>query len=297
MADAPYESKDDPTVALTSLDTVGNRSGDNTTRGEPRLSPDDTEKLNGQTRTLICLLLGSVLTCAICLIVGLQEKKSSWIGFSIIEIVTILVSFIAAYNVYQWGIVSNEINHVTGLNASLESEHEKLKIEKTKYLRQVNTLKGRIKVLNGDVLDLETQLEHFDRLKREMRESIDVLDRDIGTGNTDVDNAEHYLDELNELIVEMKQIFIENEKAYLYELYYTMEYRDNEKGLNKREYERLLQRLPEKSRKLLVNNQTFEDIAGDDNVIDLQEFQQFVANYLSQLEQQPLNLGKHIPKR
>ena len=287
MADAPYESKDDPTVVLTSNDSSAVGTG--SPIGAPRLTPDDTDRLNQQTRTFIGILLATTLTCAICLIIGLEEKGSSWVAFAIILIVTIVISFMAAYNIYQWEIVSNEITHVEGLNATLESSQLKLKTEKNKMSRQVNVLRGRIKILNADLVELETQLAHFDTIKREIRQSIDLTNDNNNSNNGNRQRAEEYVESLTDLISEMKRILIENEKAYLYELYYTMEYRDNKKGLNKREYSRLLARLPENSRNLLVNNQTFEQIAGDDNIISLTEFQQFVANYLAKLEQRPLN--------
>ena len=266
VEDTPYESKDDPTTIKQALiEPVGIIE-------QPPVPTIDKEKLFFQTKRLVGLMLFNTLLCSICLILGIEDV-GGWLGFLVILIGTIFTGISGAWGYYKWGTVSEDIFKINGFNASLESEGIKLKTDKNKVERQVNKLRGRIKVLHSDLHELEERLIHFNQLKTKLEE----LD-------TDVDDIKIVVKTTANLIDELKSIAIENERAYLFELYYNIEFRDNQSGLNKDEYMRLLARLTKESRDMLTNNKTFEDIAGDDNIISLTEFQELVGDYLQRLD-------------
>lgn len=80
---------------------------------------------------------------------------------------------------------------------------------------------------------------------------------------------------------EMNDVAKESCKALLYTKYYHLEMKnDGEKGLNEKEYDRLINSLTNDQRKRFLRLGSFDQLAGDDGIIDLKEFGLLIERFL-----------------
>ena len=78
-----------------------------------------------------------------------------------------------------------------------------------------------------------------------------------------------------------------NQRTIFSSVFEEMEFKNNNEGMNKEEYELFLAALPESYREYLESTTTFEQLAGLDDLIDIDEFSKF----LDELEHNSVNLS------
>ena len=90
------------------------------------------------------------------------------------------------------------------------------------------------------------------------------------------------INDVNSMYTNMKNTILSNTRAGILSAYYDAALRDDEEGMSKSEYKRFLARLDKKTRSIFKSFGSFESIAGEDLLIDLDEFQQLVNKLLEQ---------------
>ena len=73
--------------------------------------------------------------------------------------------------------------------------------------------------------------------------------------------------------------------THLHVIYYEVCIRDGEAGLSKEEYNRFLGRLNRNTKQIFKEEGTFEEIAGEDHIIDLVEFEELLDKVIEKQEQ------------
>merc|ERR1712087_482654 len=81
------------------------------------------------------------------------------------------------------------------------------------------------------------------------------------------------LDNTNKIFNDMRTVVLENERAHLLSTFYECAFRDDDNRMDEEEYKRFLGRLSKQQRKKFRALGDFKTLAGDDDHIDLQEFQ------------------------
>merc|ERR1712013_336447 len=82
------------------------------------------------------------------------------------------------------------------------------------------------------------------------------------------------INDVNEMYSSMKNTILSNTRAGIFSAYYNAALMDESEGMSEREYRRFLARLDKKTRGIFQSFGSFESIAGEDELIDLNEFQQ-----------------------
>merc|ERR1712228_350477 len=122
-----------------------------------------------------------------------------------------------------------------------------------------------------DVDNLKATLSQYDELKDSLKEICG-----------DNQHLNDLINDVNDMYNSMKNTILSNTRAGILSAYYDAALKDDEEGMSPREYKRFLSRLDKKTRDIFKNFGSFEEIAGADGLIDLNEFQQLVDKLLSQ---------------
>ena len=81
----------------------------------------------------------------------------------------------------------------------------------------------------------------------------------------------------------MQQSLIRSEKSILHSVYDNLEWDNNMKGLSREQFEMFWKKLPPSYYKRWLNlGKTFEEIAGDDEILDYNQFIQMVDQFAKQ---------------
>ena len=135
-------------------------------------------------------------------------------------------------------------------------------------------------------MELDSALGEFDGIRQRLATMCEE--------NGGMKQIENMIDSLNRGFAALQHVVIQNEKAALLAAFYETCYRDNEIGLTRSEYGRFLDRLPRSQRARFEERGTFQELAGEDGVIDLQEFQELVDDIVTECDEQMVRLlGKH----
>ena len=210
-----------------------------------------------------------VIICTILSIVGV-DSVDGWVTFCFVIIATVVFSIIAALGVYKWGTVEEQIEIFKQENNKYEQEIDELRSTKEQLSGEVSKLQETTHALNRDVDNLKSTLSQYDELKESLQE--------ICGDNQELNDL---INDVNSMYSNMKNTILSNTRAGILSAYYDAALRDDEEGMSKSEYKRFLARLDKKTRSIFKSF-GIESIAGDDNIIDLNEFQQLVEKLLEQ---------------
>merc|ERR1712003_206992 len=114
-------------------------------------------------------------------------------------------------------------------------------------------------------------LSQYDELKESLK--------DICGDNQHLNDL---INDVNDMYSSMKNTILSNTRAGILSSYYTAALKDDEEGMSKKEYRRFLSGLDKKTREIFKGFGTFEEIAGEDQLIDLDEFQALVDKLLAE---------------
>merc|ERR1712154_758804 len=116
---------------------------------------------------------------------------------------------------------------------------------------------GTTHSLNRDVDNLKATLSQYDELKNSLSE--------ICGDNQQLNDL---INDVNDMYNSMKNTILSNTRAGILSAYYDAALKDDEEGMSQREYKRFLARLDKKTREIFKEFGSFEEIAGDDGLID-----------------------------
>eukprot|EP00490_Sorites_sp_Unknown_P005845 CAMPEP_0114659338 /NCGR_PEP_ID=MMETSP0191-20121206/17643_1 /TAXON_ID=126664 /ORGANISM="Sorites sp." /LENGTH=270 /DNA_ID=CAMNT_0001884251 /DNA_START=114 /DNA_END=926 /DNA_ORIENTATION=+ len=232
---------------------------------------EDIEKLSKFTKLVAPIYITVAVLSLVFMIVSAATKKV-WGGI-LVWLMTLIMSYFGCWGVYKWGTVEMQIEKLKANNNEYQSEIDTLKSTKNELKVQVDDIQAETDKLQQDVDQLDEQLKEFDELRNSLQ--------DIASDSQDINDM---INGINGMYDDMRSMMLETEKAKLFEAYYDVQFLDNDDGLSEREYKRLLNKLPIKSRNKFNQMGTFQELAGDDNTIDLQEFQQIVERFLKNID-------------
>merc|ERR1712154_682158 len=76
------------------------------------------------------------------------------------------------------------------------------------------------------------------------------------------------INDVNDMYNSMKNTILSNTRAGILSAYYDAALKDDEEGMSQREYKRFLARLDKKTREIFKEFGSFEEIAGDEGLVD-----------------------------
>merc|ERR1712013_580806 len=210
------------------------------------------------------------LICTILSMVGV-DGASGWVTFLMVALATVVFSIIAALGVYKWGTVSEQIELFKEENHKYETEIDALRSTREGLSAQVSKLEETTNAMQRDVDTLKDTLGQYDELKNSLQE--------ICGDNQQISEL---INDVNEMYSSMKNTILSNTRAGILSAYYNAALMDESEGMSEREYRRFLARLDKKTRGIFQSFGSFESIAGEDELIDLNEFQQLVDKLLAE---------------
>merc|ERR1719410_2316015 len=233
----------------------------------------EMEQLSKFTKIISPLFLVFALVAVICTFLSIfnVDKANGWVTFFIVALSTVVFSIMAALGVYKWGTVEEQIEVFKGENDKYAAEIDELRQTKTQLAGEVSKLQETTNSMSRDVDNLKATLSQYDELKESLAE--------ICGDNQALNDL---INDVNDMYSSMKNTILSNTRAGILSAYYTAALKDDEEGMSKKEYRRFLARLDKKTRDVFKDFGSFEQIAGDDGLIDLNEFQQMVDKLLAQ---------------
>lgn len=181
---------------------------------------------------------------------------------------------LCAWGTFKFGVIMDQINRFKEENNKYESELGVLRATKDKLAGEVEGLQSTVNELQQDASELENQLDQFEELRKQLE--------DIAADNEELNRM---LEDTNNMFNDMRETVLQNERAHLLNFFYECALKDGDEGMSKREYRRFLGRLSQKQREKFEEQGTFEELAGDDNQIDLREFQGILEKVLSDVDE------------
>lgn len=172
---------------------------------------------------------------------------------------------------YKWGTVEEQIELFKEENNKYAEEIERLSTTREQLTGEVEKLEETTNGLKRDVDALKDTLSQYDQLKNSLQE--------ICGDNQELNDL---INDVNDMYSSMKNTILSNTRAGILSAYYTAALKDDEEGMSKKEYRRFLSGLDKKTREVFKGFGTFEEIAGDDLLIDLDEFQVLVDKLLAE---------------
>eukprot|EP01084_Bolivina_argentea_P213105 362062_1 len=146
------------------------------------------------------------------------------------------------------------------------------------------TLKKDVRKINDSVDSLKQNTDELNETMKQFDDLKNELAKHCGDDG-DMKEISDTVEDLNSSYSTMQTIILNNEKASLLPIYYKVELKDDTKGLSQTEYTQFLARISKEQRKRFKEFGTFEEISGDDGVIDLHEFQALIEQILSNYEE------------
>jgi septal ring factor EnvC (AmiA/AmiB activator) len=233
------------------------------------------QKLSKFTKIISPIFILFALTALVLMILSIVGIPSSddWSLFMINVLATIIFAIVAALGVWKWGTVEEQIDGLKRENAEYEFEIERLKKTKKELNENVSELSTGTQQLQRNVKALEETLSQYDDLKEELQNV-------VGSSQ----EVSDLVKSVNAMYDGMKDTILQSERASILSAYYDAALRDRDRGMDKSEYTRFLNKLENKTRNMFKARFSFEKIAGDDGTIDLNEFQRAVDEILEQQE-------------
>merc|ERR1719356_1485903 len=99
------------------------------------------------------------------------------------------------------------------------------------------------------------------------------------------------INEVNGMYDGMKSAVTQNQRSSILQIFYEVQWKDDDEGLSKREYNRFKARLDNETRQRFEKYGSFETLAGSDGVIDMAEFSDLMEQILLDMEEH--SMRKH----
>jgi len=199
-----------------------------------------------------------------------------------------------AFGGYQiWALrnLKAEVDRFSKENAKLEATEERLenqvgflKGQKGKLETKVTKLEHTVVELK-DVSDgLEKELDGFEKLKQNFEKFASDTGHDISK----------VMNNANKIYSKMQENTVNNEKALLGKIAQDLEFVDRDVGMSKEEFNKWLDRIPEKLRKKYENmGFTYEAVAGEDGTIDFMEVENLIQKLVEETDEKLKEMHIH----
>eukprot|EP01084_Bolivina_argentea_P152052 265299_1 len=237
-------------------------------------------KIINKTKKIVIPLYIAIAVSAIIMMV--TALVTDFVG-AIIALICIITmtwvgSIIGMVGTYLWGSVEDAIDFFKKQNEKFEfnvKDLQKIRMEVREETKQLFFGVGK---LNRTAKNLDSTIGEFDSLRQE-------LGKVCGKNK----KLNDMLDEINGQYNDLVSIIGANERAQLFSIYYEVSTKDKQQGLSQMEYERFLGRLNQSTKDFFEEQGTFHQLAGDDAIIDLTEFEQVLDVVIKKQEEEYLD--------
>ena len=281
------EKKEDNDIPLTSQWQsqmfVVERDGDDTV-GEIELSEYFDTNISKKTRKLVYPLYILIALAALAMIfMGLfGDDIASLISMLTICTMTWVGAIVGMLGVYIWGTVEDCVDWFRAQNDKFESNIDHLKETRTEVKRIAKDVFDDVKKLQDHSKELSKHLGAFEELRNSLEEICGENQK-----------LEEMLDEINDQYKDLVTVISQNERASLLSIYYEVSILDRDEGLSRREYEKFLGRLNNKTKQLFKQVGDFDELDEDDSgVLELDEFEKILDKVIA--KQEELNIQDYM---
>eukprot|EP01084_Bolivina_argentea_P282551 483674_1 len=217
---------------------------------------------------LVFLLFG--LLTIIWLLVFITNQTGGYIAAGIAAIV------MSGYGANHFRILlglKEEVDKMSNLNRNFRAENAALKQEVDKLSRAREQLSGVESGLKESNRKLKENVEKFRKLDENLKKLAD----------SNIEGLEKLQKSSEQVMKTMQESLIRHEKEILNKVYDHLEWKDDKDGLTKDEFTEFLNALPQSYReRFKEHGETFEDLAGDDGILDYTEFTDLVDKFAEQ---------------
>eukprot|EP00485_Elphidium_margaritaceum_P009923 CAMPEP_0202688392 /NCGR_PEP_ID=MMETSP1385-20130828/3913_1 /ASSEMBLY_ACC=CAM_ASM_000861 /TAXON_ID=933848 /ORGANISM="Elphidium margaritaceum" /LENGTH=292 /DNA_ID=CAMNT_0049343359 /DNA_START=50 /DNA_END=928 /DNA_ORIENTATION=+ len=197
-------------------------------------------------------------------------------------VVTWLGAVLGAYGIYKYGAMDEYLKFETQQGEKSKTETQRLHAQKQRCKTDIRTVDHSLGQLHEDADTMNEHLRQYD----EIRAQLATMCEDGG----DMEELTAMMDAVNGGVENMQRAVLQNRKAQLLSSYYEVCFRDDINGCSKQEWQRFLAKLTKDQRTQFEKKGTFEQLAGRDNIIDLQEFQGIVDEILAKCDDELMQL-------
>ena len=156
-----------------------------------------------------------------------------------------------------------------------------LKQERERIAEQVAGMESDVDALKANVNNLNEQIAKFDDLKG-------ALEKIAGES----EDISHLLESVNSTFGETRKAILLSKQAALWQSYYSCLF-NQETGLNEDAFEELTDILSKHELEHLRELGDFNQLAGDDGIIDVEEFGEIIEKMLAGMEEELLSGDEH----
>jgi len=237
---------------------------------------------NKLNKAVYWVFLGLGLAAIIFMVLGITTGTvSQWISMLVIIGITLAGSFLGMWATYLTGTFEEFTEKMKKENGKFEYNIDQLTSTRGELKQHTKGVFFEVKKLGRDAKELDVTLQQYDELRKDLES--------LGAQNAEVNKL---VDDVNNAFDGMVEVISNNERASLLSIYYEVSCRDDEKGLSSEEYNRFLGRLNQKTKQLFEDEGSFKELAGEDDIIDLQEFEALLDVVIEKQEQSFLD--KHL---
>merc|ERR1719433_1400798 len=180
-----------------------------------------------------------------------------------ILIVSIVMALMCANHFRTLLGLKERVQELARNNVEMKSENALL----TSTVSKLSKKQEELAAVNADLMETSQQYKANIRRFQEIDEKLKTL------GDDNIVGLENLREMSKNVMGSLKKELIQHQRDILRTTHEAFEFGDDNEGMNKEEYERFLKALPDDFRGRFESmGRTFEDIAGDDGVIDLDEF-------------------------
>eukprot|EP01083_Nonionella_stella_P216855 779026_1 len=227
---------------------------------------------------LIFLLFGGLTVVWLLMFVGTAGGSTSYILAGVAAII------MSGYGANHFRILlglKEQVDKMSKLNREFRAENAALQQEVDKLSRareQLSSVEAGLKESNRK---LKENVEKFKKLDENLKKLAD----------SNIEGLEKLQKSSEQVMKTMQESLIRHEKEILNKVFDHLEFGDDQEGLTKQEFERFWAQMPNSYvQRWKKTGRTFEDIAGDDGVLDYQEFTEMCDRFA---EQEAIAGGSH----
>jgi len=196
-------------------------------------------------------------------------------------LIAILSSLFATWHIRILGSMKVQIEHLTEQNNKFAAENQTF-VENNSAFTHEN------EVLTKNLTDMEVTVDRLkannDHLHQELRALQELrINLQSYADETKLDFSQ-LLQEVNQSFAHLEVITQANERVLLQRVAQDLEFLDHEVGMQRNEYERFVQRIPEhlQASFTALGDTSFEQVAGDDQQVDYKEVQALVHQVIKE---------------
>eukprot|EP01025_Chloroclados_australasicus_P034775 TRINITY_DN3550_c0_g3_i1.p2 TRINITY_DN3550_c0_g3~~TRINITY_DN3550_c0_g3_i1.p2 ORF type:complete len:277 (+),score=42.90 TRINITY_DN3550_c0_g3_i1:264-1094(+) len=202
-----------------------------------------------------------------CLILGIVVLLGNGTG--------VVMTFVYGSIGKQLKMFKSENDRLEHTANTLEDQVSNITQENAKLQKSVDSLGATASQLKDTSDKLSNQLKQFDSLSQSMKEA----SKKLGL------NVEDLIEKTTNTFKEMEVLNRRNERILLRRIVQDLEFMDRDVGLTKDEFERFKVRVPKKYHSFL-DSVRFEDFAGEDASLDVQEVRKLLDTMLEHVDKQ-----------